>query len=197
MRYSIFCLLACAAISAACQPITPASMKAASPSPKLTINEAELLPAANPTTPVPAETLSPVNVVQNNGQTEIDLAISAITINSESQKNTQKDSSNITPQVVTAPKTFDPTKIIGFTTPVLIRDLGKANMVRKEGKIEVWQYQFASCVVDFFFYPVSEGNSQLIARDWDMRNSVISARLDRIGCRAEMNLYHRKILSKF
>ena len=29
-------------------------------------------------------------------------------------------------------------------------------MVRKEGMIEVWQYRFGSCVVDFFFYPVDE-----------------------------------------
>ncbi len=196
MRYSLFYLLACAALSTACQPITPASMKAKSPSPKLTINEAELLPAANLTTRVPTETLSPVNVIQNNEQTEIDVAISTVTINSESQNNTQKESSDITPQVITTPKIFDPTKIIGFTTPVLIRDLGKANMVRKEGEVEVWQYQFASCVVDFFFYPSGEDSSQLIAKDWDMRNSVISASVDRSGCRAEMDLYHHKILSK-
>ena len=67
------------------------------------------------------------------------------------------------------PKTFDPTKIIGFATPTLIHNLGKANMVRKEGPIEVWQYQFRSCVVDFFFYPIVKGSSKLILKTWDMR----------------------------
>ena len=48
-------------------------------------------------------------------------------------------------------------KNYGFATPILVHNLGSANMVRKEGSIEVWQYQVGSCVVDFFFYPVDEG----------------------------------------
>ena len=105
----------------------------------------------------PAETLSSSPVDQNNNQTEIDLAIGTVTKSSETQTNSAQTSSDITPKDVAMPKTFDPTKIIGFATPILVHNLGSANMVRKEGSIEVWQYQFGSCVVDFFFYPVDEG----------------------------------------
>ena len=93
------------------------------------------------------------------------------------------------------PKTFDPSKIIGFATPILVHNLGKANMVRKEGSIEVWQYQVGSCVVDFFFYPVDEGASQLILKTWDMRSTIMGDRLDRSSCRDEMNHYHNKFSS--
>ena len=89
----------------------------------------------------------------------------------------------------------DPTKIIGFATPILVHNLGSANMVRKEGSIEVWQYRFGSCVVDFFFYPVDEGASQLILKTWDMRSTIMGSRLDRSRCRDEMNLYHHKLSS--
>ena len=104
-------------------------------------------------------------------------------------------SSDITPKDVAGPKTFDPTKIIGFATPILVHNLGSANMVRKEGSIEVWQYRFGSCVVDFFFYPVDEGASQLILKTWDMRSTIMGDRLDRGSCRDEMNLYHHKLSS--
>ena len=191
----------------ACQPVTPTPMKIQSPSPNMEINDAApILPAsiappvsqAQPLSqapPVPAETLSSNPVYQNSNQTEIDLAIGAVTKSSETQTNSEQASSDITPKDVARPKTFDPTKIIGFATPVLVHNLGSANMVRKEGLIEVWQYRFGSCVVDFFFYPVDEGASQLILKTWDMRSTIMGVRLDRGSCRDEMNLYHHKLSS--
>ena len=133
---------------------------------------------------------------QNDNQTEIDLAISAVTKSNDIQANLAQALPEMTPQAMTMPKTFDPTKIIGFATPILVHSLGKANMVRMEGSIEVWQYQFESCVVDFFFYPVDEGPSRLILKTWDMRSTIMGDRLDRGSCRDEMNLYHHKLSSK-
>ena len=144
---------------------------------------------------MPAETLPSSPVDQNNNQTEIDLAIGTVTKSIETQTNSARTLSDITPKDVAKPKTFDPTKIIGFATPILVHNLGSANMVRKEGSIEVWQYQFESCVVDFFFYPVDEGPSRLILKTWDMRSAIMGDRLDRGSCRDEMNLYHHKLSS--
>ena len=195
MRYFLFYLLSCVTLVTACQPVTPASIKAVSPNPKLTVNDTTLLSSALPAPSVPVEALSSGSVDQDKSQTEIDLAISAVTSGVDTQTNTAQTSTNITPQIVSIPKTFDPKKIIGFATQVLIRDLGKAYMVREEGQVEVWQYKFTTCVVNFFFYPIGQGASELIAKSWDMRSAVIGVGLDRDSCRAEMNLYHRKLIS--
>ena len=201
MRNCPLSLLSCAALLMACQPVTPTSMKIQSPSPNMEINDAapilstSIAPPVSQAPPVPAETLSSNPVYQNNNQSEIDLAIGAVTKRSENQTNSAQASSDITPKDVARPKTFDPAKIIGFATPILVHNLGSANMVRKEGSIEVWQYRFGSCVVDFFFYPVDEGASQLILKTWDMRSTIMGVRLDRGSCRDEMNLYHHKLSS--
>ena len=202
MRNCPLSLLSCAALLMACQPITPTHMKIQSPSPNMEINDAapilpaSITPPVSQVPPVPAETLPSSPVDQNNNQTEIDLAIGTINKSSGSQTNSAQTSSDITPKDVARPKTFDPTKIIGFATSVLVHNLGSANMVRKEGSIEVWQYRFGSCVVDFFFYPVDEGASRLILKTWDMRTMIMGDRLDRGSCRDEMNHYHHKLSSK-
>ena len=208
MRNCPLSLLSCAALLMACQPVTPTHMKIQSPSLNMEINDAApILPASitppvsrappvSQAPPVPAETLSSRPVDQNNNQTEIDLAVGTVTKSIETQTISEQTSSDITPKDVAGPKIFDPTKIIGFATPILIRNLGSANMVRKEGPIEVWQYRFGSCVVDFFFYPVDEGASQIILKTWDMRSTIMGKRLDRGSCRDEMNLYHHKLSSK-
>ena len=95
--------------------------------------------------------------------------------------NLAQASPDTTPKDV-VPKPLIP-KIIGFT-PRFFSNLGKANMVRKEGSIEVWQYQFGSCVVDFFFYPIVKGSSQLILKTWDMRSTIMGVVL--IGTAAVM-----------
>ena len=200
MRNSLLSLLSFAALLMACQPVTPIPVKTKSPSPNLKIKDAATIPPASmappvplapPVASVPAETLSsgPGN------QTEIDLAISTVTKSNKIQTNSVQASTIVTQKVLTMPKTFNPTKIIGFATPILVHNLGKANIVRKEGPIEVWQYQFGGCVVDFFFYPISKGSSQLILKTWDMRSTIMGDRLDRGSCRDGMNHYHQKNLS--
>lgn len=198
MRNCPLFLLSCAAFFIACQPVTPIPIKIQSPSSNMKMNDATPIPPASIAPPVsqapplPAETLSSSPVDQNNNQTEIDLAIGTVTKSSKIQTNSAQASPDITPKDMAKPKTFDPTKIIGFATSILVHNLGRANMVRKEGSIQVWQYQFGSCVVDFFFYPVDEGASKLILKTWDMRSTIMGDRLDRSSCRDEMNLYHQK-----
>ena len=207
MPNCLLSLLLCAALLIACQPVTPIPVKTKSPSPNLKIKEATPIPPASIAPPVPqvapvtpvasvvAETLSSDPGNKNDNPTEIDLAISTVTKRNETQTNSAQASPDTPPKAVTMPKTFDPTQIIGFATPILVHNLGKANMVRKEGPIEVWQYQFGSCVVDFFFYPIGKGSSQLILKTWDMRGTIMGDPLDRSLCHDQMNLYHQKILS--
>ena len=201
MRNCPLSLLSCAALLMACQPVTPTHMKIQSPTPNMEINDAapilpaSITPPVSQAPPAPAETLSSRPVDQNNNQTEIDLAIGTLTESIETQTISEPTSSDITPKDVAGPKIFDPTKIIGFATPILIHNLGSANMVRKEGSIEVWQYRFGSCVVDFFFYPIDEAASQLILKAWDMRSTIMGVRLNRGSCRDEMSLYHHKLSS--
>jgi hypothetical protein len=204
MRNYLLSLLSCAALLMACQPVTPIPVKTKSPSPNLKIKEATPIPHALIAPPLPqvplvasmpAETLSSDTGNQNDNQTEIDLAISTVTKSNETQTNSAQASPDTTPKAVTMTKTFDPTQIIGFATPILVHNLGKANMVRKEGPMEVWQYQFGSCVVDFFFYPIGKGSSQLILKTWDMRSTIMGDSLDRSRCHDQMNLYHQKFLS--
>ena len=206
MRTHILSLLSFAALLMACQPVTQIPIKTVSPSPNLTINDdppmptdaiAPPVPQAQPVYSVPAETLSPGSVDQNDNQTDIDLAISTVTKSNKTDTKSAKTSPDITPKAVTMPKTFDPKEIIGFATPILFHNLGKANIIRKEGPIEVWQYQFVSCVVDFFFYPNGKGPSQLILKTWDMRSVIMGDGLNRGGCRDEMTLYHQKFYQPF
>ena len=190
MRLLHFYLLGFAALFMACQPVTPTTVN----------TEA-----------------TPTITVTTNGQTEIDLVVSTVTKATDSEASTgtgSGPSTNDTTEetVITAipptppvqptqvqpepvQPTFRPKAMIGSTSIILIRDLGIANMIRQEGPIEIWQYRFAACVVDFFFYPVSQGSSQLIIKDWDMRSAVIGGRVNEGKCLAAMDQHHQKLVA--
>ena len=213
MRLFRFHLLAYAAFVTACQSVTPEDGGKKSLNQQLTTKNAALLSSATqlpsispappkqpatpaPTTPsVPIEASSLDNFDQNSSQTGVDLTINAINSGVNPQTSALQTSPSVTSQALVISKTFDPAEIIGFATSMLFHDLGEANMIRQEGPVEVWQYQFVSCVVDFFFYPSDKEGSPMIAKSWDMRSQIMGDFLDRRSCRDEMNLYHRKILS--
>ena len=70
--------------------------------------------------------------------------------------------------------------------------LGPADFVRIEGKMGVWQYRQAECVIDFFFY--LEGADTLSIQRiaaLDIRTRVIGQPLDEKNCREA--LYQRKL----
>ena len=186
MRHLHFYLFGFAALVAACQPVTPT-----------TVNS-----KATPTITVAPE-----------GQTDIDLVVSTVTKTADGAagtdsglgtNNSTKDTKDTeiaaipaTPPVqpVKVQPPFRPKAMIGSASIILVRDLGIANMIRQEGPIEIWQYRFAECVVDFFFYPASQGSSQLIIKDWDMRSAVIGGRVNEGKCLAAMDQQHQKLVA--
>jgi hypothetical protein len=190
MRLLHFYLLGFAALFTACQPVTPTTVNTEA-TPKITVT--------------------------TNGQTEIDLVVSTVTKATDSEASTGTgtgpSTNDTTEETVIAAipptppvqptqvqpepvqPTFRPKAMIGSTSIILIRDLGIANMIRQEGPIEIWQYRFAQCVVDFFFYPASQGSSQLIIKDWDMRSAVIGGRVNEGKCLSAMDQHHQKLVA--
>ena len=187
MRHSHFYLFGFAALVAACQPVTPTTVNSKA---------------------------APTITIVPEGQTEIDLVVSTVTktvdneVGTESSSESSSGSNNSTEGTViaTIPETppiqptpvqppFRPNAMIGSAPTILLRDLGIANMVRQEGPIEIWQYRFAECVVDFFFYPTSQGSSQLVIEEWDMRSAVIGGRVNEGKCIAAMDRNHQKLVA--
>ena len=189
MRHLHSYLFGFAALVAACQPVTPTTFNSKA---------------------TPAITVAP------QGQTKIDLVISTVTKAGDKETGTDSGSgtndsteetviaaipatpsvqpAQVQPEPVQPP--FRPKTMIGLASIILIRDLGIANMIRQEGPIEIWQYRFAACVVDFFFYPTSQGSSQLIIKDWDMRSTVIGGRVNEGKCLAAMDRHHQKLVAR-
>ena len=192
MRHLHFYLFGFAALVAACQPVTPTTVNSKA---------------------VPTITVAP------EGQTDIDLVVSTVTKTADgaagsgsgteagSGTNNSSEETAIaaipaTPPVQPTPvqpmkvqPPFRPKAMIGSASIFLVRDLGIATMIRQEGPIEIWQYRFAACVVDFFFYPVRQGSSQLIIKDWDMRSAVIGGRVNEGKCLAAMDQHHQKLVA--
>ena len=192
MRHLHFYLFGFAALVAACQPVTPTTVNSKKAAPTIT--------------------------VAPEGQTDIDLVVSTVTKtadgaagtdsglgtdnNTEDTKDTEIAAIPATPPVQPTPvqpvkvqPPFRPKAMIGSASIILVRALGIANMTRQEGSIEIWQYRFADCVVDFFFYPASQGSSQLIIKDWDMRSAVIGGRVNESKCLAAADQQHQKLVA--
>ena len=192
MRHLHFYLFGFAALVAACQPVTPTTVNSKA---------------------VPTITVAP------EGQTDIDLVVSTVTKTADgaagsgsgteagSGTNNSSEETAIaaipaTPPVQPTPvqpvkvqPPFRPKAMIGSASIFLVRDLGIATMIRQEGPIEIWQYRFPECVVDFFFYPASQGSSQLVIKNWDMRSAVIGGRVNEGKCLAAMDQQHQKLIS--
>ena len=192
MRHLHFYLFGFAALVAACQPVTPTTVNSKA---------------------------APTITVAPDGQTDIDLVVSTVTKTADGAAGSGSDTeagsgtsdrseetviaampptppvqpTQVQPEPVQPP--FRPKTMIGSASIILIRDLGIANMIRKEGPIEIWQYRFAACVVDFFFYPASQGSSQLIIKDWDMRSAMIGSRVNEGKCLAAMDRRHQKLVA--
>ena len=198
MRHLHFYLFGFAALVAACQPVTPTTVNSKA---------------------APAITIAP------RDQTDIDLVVSTVTKAADNEAGTDAglgtDNSIKDTKIAAIPATppvqptpvqptpvqptpvqprpvqppFRPNAMIGSASIILLRDLGIANMIRQEGPIEIWQYRFAKCVVDFFFYPASQGSSQLVIKDWDMRSAVIGGRVNEGKCLAAMDRHHKKLVA--
>ena len=88
---------------------------------------------------------------------------------------------------------INPQKFLGKTSDYIASQLGEADFKRQEGKIGIWQYRQANCVVDFFFKNAdnSANFSQKTAMALDVRKRIIGQPLDEKRCQKE--LYQRQL----
>ena len=84
------------------------------------------------------------------------------------------------PIMTVAPQDLDPQFFLGQSPDELKNRLGAPSIRRKEGTVEIWQYQLSDCVVDFFFYDKA---GTLAATHTDMRSPFLGGQLDQAACR--------------
>ena len=84
------------------------------------------------------------------------------------------------PVMTVTPQDLDPQLFLGQSTNVLKNRLGAPSILRKEGTVEIWQYQLLDCVVDFFFYDKA---GTLAATHTDMRSPFLGGRTKPAGKR--------------
>ena len=82
------------------------------------------------------------------------------------------------------PPEFEPASLLGASSSKIEAVLGSADLLRREGTAEVWQYRLATCVVDYFVYPDANGNKQVTS--WDWRPPVIAENLNAQQCRQDL-----------
>ena len=88
-----------------------------------------------------------------------------------------------TPVMPVSPQDLDPQLFLGQSTDQLESRLGVPSVLRKEGNVEIWQYQLSDCVVDFFFYDKA---GTLATTHTDMRSPFLGGELDQASCRHEL-----------
>ena len=200
MRHLHFSLLGFAALVAACQPVTPTTVNTAA-TPKITV-----APKGQTDIDLVVSTVTKTADSTAGAVTDAGTGLGSVTDHGSGTNNSGEETAiaaiPATPPVqpnqvqpVPVKPPFRPKAMIESASIILVRDLGIANMIRQEGPIEIWQYRFAACVVDFFLYPVSQGSSQLIIKDWDMRSAVIGGRVDEGKCLAAMDQHHQKLVA--
>ena len=84
------------------------------------------------------------------------------------------------PVMTVAPQDVDPQFFLDQSPEELENSLGAPSILRKEGTVEIWQYQLSDCVVDFFFYDKA---GTLAATHTDMRSPFLGSQLDQAACR--------------
>ena len=79
-----------------------------------------------------------------------------------------------------APQDLDPQHILGHSPDQLKNHLGTPSILKKEGNVQIWQYQLPDCVVDFFFYAKA---GTLAVTHTDMRSPFLGGQLNQAACR--------------
>lgn len=82
------------------------------------------------------------------------------------------------------PAEFEPASVIGLPAGQLELRFGDADLLRREGTAEVWQYRMTACVVDYFVYPDAAGIAMIVG--WDWRAPLITAEIDPLQCRQDL-----------
>ena len=157
--YNTTVLLIFAAL-AGCQqlqvPVTPKTDSSNISSGDLTIQRDNLPASANPNENIDTEAVE-LNAPDSTMIPESDLTV-----------------------IIVAPQDLDPQLFLGQSTDQLTNRLGAPSILRKEGNVEIWQYQLTDCVVDFFFYDKA---GTLAATHTDMRSPFLGRKLDQASCR--------------
>ena len=81
------------------------------------------------------------------------------------------------------PAELAPATLLDLEADALLMRFGTADLLRREGSMEVWQYRLASCVVDFYIYPTTDGRR---ISHWDWRVPTIGRSLDMTACRQQL-----------
>ena len=84
------------------------------------------------------------------------------------------------PVMTVAPQELDLQLFLGQSTDELKNRLGAPSILRREGTVEIWQYQLSDCVIDFFFYDKA---GTLAVTHTDMRSPFLRGQLDQVACR--------------
>ncbi len=84
------------------------------------------------------------------------------------------------PIITVAPQDLDPQLFLGQSPDQLTKRLGAPSILRREGNVEIWQYQLSDCVVDFFFYDKA---GSIAATHTDMRSPFLGGQLDQAACK--------------
>jgi hypothetical protein len=84
------------------------------------------------------------------------------------------------PVITIAPQDLDPQLVLGKSPEQLKSQLGTPSILKKEGNVEIWQYQLSDCVIDFFFYDKA---GTLAVTHTDMRSPFLGGQLDQTACR--------------
>jgi len=107
------------------------------------------------------------------------------------------DEDIITPIISRRPPPIQPSDFIGKNLSVLEDQLGEADLRRFEGKYQIWQYQQASCVIDFFIpYKINIDISQINQQisDFYIRARQIDQSVKLQKCIDELNQNHIKTI---
>lgn len=105
--------------------------------------------------------------------------IEADTVELNAPDSTRIPESDV-PAITVAPQDLDPQLFLGQSPNQLENRLGAPSIRRKEGNVEIWQYQLSDCVIDFFFY---HKVGTLAATYTDMRSPFLGDQLDQAACR--------------
>ena len=86
------------------------------------------------------------------------------------------------------PAQLQPASLVGLTNQSLESEIGAADFIRTEGRMQVWQYKLGSCITDFFLYPADgqETASVFLVTDWYSRASTFGTHLNARKCREDL-----------
>lgn len=85
--------------------------------------------------------------------------------------------------VPTPPAQLEPATLVGGASDQLLLRLGEPDYLRKEGQVEIWQYRFQSCVVNFIML---EGDGGPMITSWIGRHRQLGLAYDHDTCIREL-----------